>query len=161
MGEMGKGRERERMSSDEIAVRASRDVSVQNEGRPPQQVQAGPADVQIVQAVQINATVRHVCTSGCVTAVAYFLYKSVEAIAGKTTAFKWILELAFQINAFGWFGWILAAVLTYAYRNSEGQRRRLIAEYTPKRKRLEVLLDQKRSSSGLDRYGDTPEDDLT
>lgn len=154
---MGKGKGSDEERSRSLVARGSSSVGPPREVQP----QPAPSDVQIARIVQSFSFAKHATTWGGSFGISVMVYKSIAVIAGKTTVLKAVFELAAQIGFFPICGWIAAVVCFAAYKNSERQRKRLIAEYAPGRERLERLLDTKRSSSGLDQFGDTPDGDVT
>jgi hypothetical protein len=91
------------------------------------------------------------CATPCI--IAYFFYKSVEAMSGKTTVANLVMDWASSIKLNQWAAWVLATVAGAWGVGERRLRRRKTAELSERLKRFETVFDRRRSSSTLNPSG--------
>ena|SRR5258706_15602274 len=93
--------------------------------------------------------------------LAYFGWKTSEALAGKITLADVGIDFsilgAIKLNAA--LSWALTVSFGWMWRKERRLRKKVIAEEHQKRARLERIIDPDRSSSMLEPHGDNPPGD--
>ncbi|MDR3570274.1 MAG: hypothetical protein P4L43_19805 [Syntrophobacteraceae bacterium] len=94
-------------------------------------------------------------------AVAFFAYKSIEVLAGKTTSSNIVFSVLTNLKANQYFGLIFGGGgIFYGYKQKE-LRKKTVERLQSRIQVFEKYIDIRRSSSTLTSAGDTrPEDKL-
>lgn len=92
-------------------------------------------------------------------AIAYFLMKSIQALAGQQTNASFVVQLLGSIQADRWAAYIVGVMGAAFGLNERRLRRNSIDRLTKHSAELENRLDGKRTSSKLTTRGTTPKED--
>jgi hypothetical protein len=109
-------------------------------------------------ADQRYATIRMGIRYGFLAVSAYFLMRTAEALAGKTTIA--IIEAALNLSADRYFAYAVAALCAGGFVLERRQRKRAIKETSEYIRKLETHIDPKRSRSRLTETGEPRKEDL-
>jgi len=104
-------------------------------------------------------TLRTGLICGTIVCVAYFIYHSVEVVAGKQTMFTATIKGILSANVNRYLYLLAIALLGVWGWNERRMRRNFVSRNHGRTKKLEEIIDSKRSSSGLTVKGDSPEKD--
>jgi hypothetical protein len=102
-------------------------------------------------AIVLSHAIRH----GGVVAVFYFIFRSIEALAGKETIAVTIASVIGKAEINNWLAWVLAISFGYYGRRQKQLRRKVTERLQERIKSLENKLDKNRSSSNLTPGGET------
>lgn len=80
---------------------------------------------------------------------AYFAYKSLEAVSGKTTTFGGSLQWLLNVSADRYIYGVTIAFLSVSWRKERKLRQQAVKELSDYPKELEATIDPGRTSSGL------------
>lgn len=117
-----------------------------------------------MERTQLFASVaKHLIKYGAITAVAYFVYRCTDALAGKQTdaniVYRVVSNLLSSEKATEGLSAAVAVFCLYLANRWKRQYRDTIEELGKLRQAYEKLLDPKRSSSKLDARGATRKED--
>jgi hypothetical protein len=96
---------------------------------------------------------------GALTGIAFFSYKAVGSLSGKTTLASIVVSLLGDLRINQWIAYALAVGGCGWALGERNLRRKRVAELTGRTKELEMIVDKKRSSSSLPVSGKTRQDD--
>ncbi len=92
--------------------------------------------------------------------IAYFAYRSIDALAGKETTANVMVNFLASIKANQWAAWIAGGGGTIYGLRQRSLRRKTIARLQKRNTDLESKIDPNRTSSGLTERGETdPKDE--
>lgn len=89
----------------------------------------------------------------------YFIYASIDSIAGKTTTFSGVANAVVNLGINEYLAWGLSAVMGIGWANERRLRKRTIKEQGKHIKELETRVAPERQSSGLREDGTQREED--
>ncbi len=111
---------------------------------------------QLVIITEAFGLFKHLITCLALVLVAYFCYRGVSEMSGKSTDFRstvdWMLN--FRMSEFA--AWALVAVLTGAVYKERKARKKMAEQAGPRLAQLEAQADPARTSSGLMEDGTNP-----
>lgn len=97
---------------------------------------------------------KHAVTWIGVSIAAFFVYLSIDSVAGKSTDFKSIIDWGVRVNASEVVAWTIAAVLGGANYHQSRARRQNTRNLAPGVQAAEKSHDPGRTSSGLSPDGE-------
>jgi len=96
---------------------------------------------------------------GAAVAIAYFLYKSLDSLAGRETISNIGIKILTDMKVNQWLAYLLGGGGVIYGRSQNKLRKKDIGRYSSRVKDLESRIDPRRSSSKLQPNGETlPED---
>jgi hypothetical protein len=100
-----------------------------------------------------ESVAQNVIRWGSAIAIAFFIYKSVGLVAGRETSFKATMDSVFKIEIDKFAGYALSAIFGLTTLRERKLRRREVSDLSAQNKKLEGMIDPRRSSSGLTQLG--------
>ena len=108
---------------------------------------------------QVGYTIRALISGGVLLGAAYYGFRSVQEMAGRSTDFRSSLDWALGLKVSEYAAYAIAVAMTGAFLKERGARRRLSAQLGPRVADLESIVDATRSSSGMTPEGANPKRD--
>lgn len=113
-------------------------------------IRARIVEQRIAAGVKIAVSIAHV--GGCI-GVSFFVMKTAEAFAGKTTLANLGVAFIANVDFSKWAAWLLASLTSGGMYLQRRTNKALIARNADLSKKLEIPLSPNRSSSDLQRDG--------
>jgi len=92
--------------------------------------------------------------------IAWFAYKSFQAVAGKDTTFSAVVNLATKLSIDRWIAYIIAGLSSGCWWYERRTRQKTIKDREEYIRELEKKIDPKRSTSGLTAEGKPRKEDV-
>jgi hypothetical protein len=115
--------------------------------------------VRIYKAHEWSVRLRTLFRCAGAVGVAYYVYKTVETIAGTTTTFTVILNVLAKFSADRWIAIAVATLCGCGWAIERKARKGYIKRSSSRIKELEEKLWPGRSSSGIQETGEGPKDE--